>query len=341
MDAIILDQPERLRLTTRDAPPAPPPPGHARVRVRRVGICGTDWHAYRGKQPFFTCPRVLGHELGVEVLEVNDPASPLRAGDRCAVEPYLNCGQCIACRQDKGNACANLQVLGVHRDGGMQEFLIVPANKLHRSHELTLDQLALVETLAIGCHAVARGQLRAGEHVLVIGAGPIGLSVLPFVQAGGGKLIVADVAESRLKFCQQWGVVEHVIDARGDMLPALQGLTNNQLPTLIIDATGNPASMANAFNFVAPGGRLVFVGLFQGDLTFNDPNFHRREMTVLASRNALPEDFRHIIGLIEHKRIDTDAWITHRAGHRGLIDIFPRWLAPDANVLKAMVSFDE
>ena len=341
MDAIILEQPERLRLTTRDAPPAPPPPGHALVRVHRVGICGTDWHAYRGKQPFFTYPRVLGHELGVEVVDVNDPAAAIKRGDRCAVEPYLNCGQCIACRHGKGNACANMQVLGVHRDGGMQEFLIVPTNKLHPSKQLTLDQLALVETLAIGCHAVARGQLREGEHVLVIGAGPIGLSVLPFVQAGGGKLIVADVAESRLEFCRRWGRVEHVIDARTDMPAALRELTGGDMPTLVIDATGNEKSMASAFNLVAPGGRLVFVGLFQGDLTFNDPNFHRREMTILASRNALPEDFRHIIDLIEHKRIDTGAWITHRVGHRGLIDVFPQWLAPDANVLKAMVSFDD
>jgi 2-desacetyl-2-hydroxyethyl bacteriochlorophyllide A dehydrogenase len=341
MEAIIHDQPERLRFITRDAPSSPPP-AHARVRIHRVGICGTDWHAYRGKQPFFTYPRILGHELGVEVLEVNDATGDpwIRAGDRCAVEPYLNCGNCIACRQGKGNACTNLQVLGVHRDGGMQQFLIVPTNKLHASSKLSFEQLALVETLAIGCHAVARAELRKDEHVLVIGAGPIGLSVLPFVQAGGGKLIVADVSESRLKFCQQWGVVEHVIDARADMLPALKDLTGGDLPTLVIDATGNPTSMANVFNLLAPGDRLVFVGLFQGDLTFNDPNFHRREMTLLASRNALPQDFRHIIDLIEHEQIDTAAWITHRVNHRGLIDIFPQWLAPDANVLKAMVSFE-
>jgi 2-desacetyl-2-hydroxyethyl bacteriochlorophyllide A dehydrogenase len=340
MDAIILDQPERLRLTTREDPPREPPAGHALVRVHRVGMCGTDWHAYRGKQPFFTYPRVLGHELGVEVVAVNDPAASVKVGDRCAVEPYMNCGQCIACRHGKGNACANMQVLGVHRDGGMQQFLVVPANKLHPSSKLSLDQLALVETLGIGCHAVARGHLEAGETVLVIGAGPIGLSVLPFVQAGGGKLIVADVSPQRLEFCKRWAKLDATIDARQDLLPALQQLTSNDLPTLVIDATGNAASMANAFNLVAPGGRLVFVGLFQGELTFNDPNFHRRELTVLASRNALPADFRHIIELIEHNRIDTDAWITHRVGHRGLIDVFPKWLAPDANVLKAMVSFD-
>jgi threonine dehydrogenase-like Zn-dependent dehydrogenase len=255
MDTIVLEQPERLRLTTRDEPPRDLPPGHALVRVHRVGICGTDWHAYRGRQPFFTYPRVLGHELGVEVVAVNDPAATIKPGDRCAVEPYLNCGQCIACRQGKGNCCANLQVLGVHRDGGMQQLLVVPANKLHPSSKLSFEQLAVVETLGIGCHAVARGELTEGENVLVIGAGPIGLSVLPFVQAGGGNLIVADVSESRLNFCKQWAKVDRVVDARQDMLPALQQLTGGDLPTLVIDATGNPQSMASAFNLVAPGGR--------------------------------------------------------------------------------------
>jgi 2-desacetyl-2-hydroxyethyl bacteriochlorophyllide A dehydrogenase len=339
MDAIVLEKPGQLTLTQRDAPPAPAE-GHALVRVHRVGICGTDWHAYRGRQPFFMYPRVLGHELGVEVLEVNDSTSTLRVGDRCAVEPYLNCGACIACRHGRGNCCANMQVLGVHRDGGMQQLLVVPTKKLHPSSKLSLEQLALVETLAIGCHAVARGQVRAGENVLVIGAGPIGLSVLPFVKAAGGKLIVADVADERLAFARDWIGVQHLLDARADLLELLKRVTNNDLPTLVLDATGNPKSMQSAFNYVAPGGRLVFVGLVQGELTFDDPNFHRREMTLLATRNALGEDFRRIIASIEQGEIDTDPWITHRASHRELIDVFPTWLSPEAKVLKAMVSFD-
>src|SRR5439155_18101621 len=180
---------------------------------------------------------------------------------------------------------------------------------------------------------------REGDKVLVIGAGPIGLSVLPFVKAGGGEAIVADVSEARLAFCRRWGGVEHALDARSDIGPALKEITNGDLPTLVIDATGNPQSMMNGFNLVAPGGRVVFVGLFQGDVTFDDPNFHRRELTLLASRNALPDDFRRIINLVEDGKIDTQPWITHRAGYRDLLDVFPKWLEPDANVLTAMVSF--
>ena len=339
MDTIILQQPGRLEMAIREAPTSPPA-GHALVRIHRVGICGTDWHAWRGKQPFFTYPRVLGHELGVEVVEVNDPSSPCKPGDRCAVEPYLNCGACIACRAGKGNCCVNLQVLGVHRDGGMQQMLLVPANKLHPSKMLTFEQLALVETLGIGCHAAARGQVRPGEKVLVIGAGPIGLSVLPFVKADGGELIVADVSEARLAFCSKWLGDVKTVDARQDVLRQLQELTNDDLPTLVIDATGNPQSMAKSFDYVAHGGRLVFVGLFQGDVTFNDPNFHRREMTLLASRNALPADFSRIIKLVEEGTIDTQPWITHRTGHRDLCGIIDDWAKPESNVLKAMVSFE-
>ena len=174
MQTIVLETPGSF--TQVDRPDAPGPgPGEALVSVRRIGICGTDLHAFRGRQPFFQYPRVLGHELGVEVLAVGEGVEAICPGDRCAIEPYLNCGKCIACRHGKTNCCASLQVLGVHTDGGMCERLIVPASKLHKSLTLTLDQLALVETLGIGAHAVDRAALMAGEVVLVIGAGPIGL----------------------------------------------------------------------------------------------------------------------------------------------------------------------
>lgn len=338
MNTLILDKPEQFRFTQTDAPAAPAP-GFALVRVRRVGICGTDWHAYRGRQPFFNYPRILGHELGVVVEQVNDPASELKPGDNCSVEPYINCGKCIACRRGKTNCCASLNVIGVHTDGGMRERIVVPARKLHKSDKLALDQLALVETLGIGCHAVDRAGLEAGEFVLVIGAGPIGLSIIPFAKATGAKVIVTDVSESRLEFCRQQMGVDHTIDARGDLLAELKRLTNDDLPTAIFDATGAPPSMMKTFDCIAPGGRIVFVGLFQGEVTFNDPNFHRREISLLASRNARPSDFKRIIKMMEDGTIDTTPWITHRATCDALVQTLPDWLKPEAGVIKAMVEF--
>jgi 2-desacetyl-2-hydroxyethyl bacteriochlorophyllide A dehydrogenase len=341
MKTIVLDKPGELRLCDTPSPRAPEdiPAGHALVRVRSIGICGTDWHAFHGRQPFFSYPRILGHELGVEIEAVNDPASDLAPGDKCCVEPYLNCGKCIACRNGKGNCCVDLKVLGVHTDGGMREQIVLPTRKLHRSKKLTLDQLALVETLGIGCHAVARANPKTGENVLIVGAGPIGLSVIPFVQATGANAIVADVSESRLAFCTKQMRVNHTLDAKGDLPALLKDRLNGDLPTVVIDATGNPPSMMKSFELASPGGRIVFVGLFQGDVTFNDPNFHRRELTLMGSRNALPDDFKRIIKLVEEGSVDTTPWITHRATADTMVQLMPQWEAPGSGLLKAMVQF--
>jgi 2-desacetyl-2-hydroxyethyl bacteriochlorophyllide A dehydrogenase len=339
MKTIILQKPGELRAADT-AMPGDPAPGWATVRVRRVGVCGTDWHAYRGRQPFFSYPRILGHELAVTVEAVNDPRSDLKPGDQCAVEPYLNCKNCIACRSGKPNCCANLKVLGVHVDGGMRERLAVPADKLHRSAKLSLDQLALIEPLGIGCHAVDRAGIGKGEWVLVLGAGPIGLSVIPLAAAAGGRVIVADVAASRLAWCEKMPGVAHTLNAAdAQFIKILGELTGGDLPTVVFDATGNAGSMKRSFEFVAPGGRIVFVGLVQGEVAFDDPNFHRREVTLLATRNSRPEDFSRLIGMMERGELDTAAWITHRAGADELVDVFPRWAQPESGVLKAIAEF--
>ena len=336
MKTIILDQPEQLRYIETESPAAPGP-GDALVKVHRVGICGTDLHAFRGRQPFFTYPRILGHELGVEIVELGSPSDTLQVGDRCSVKPYLNCGECIACRRGKGNCCAKLQVLGVHSDGGMRERFVVPQGKLHRSAKLTYDQLALVETLGIGAHAVSRAQIEDGEWALVIGAGPIGLSVIQFALEAGAQVIVLDVNEGRLAFCRDQLGAQHTILAGENATAQIEALTNGDLPTVVFDATGNVNSMQNAFQLVAPGGKLVFVGLVQADVTFNDPFFHRREITLFASRNATSADFRRIIALMEAGTLDTTPWITHRAAFDDLIGEFPGWLDPANGVIKAML----
>ncbi|CAN5741846.1 zinc-binding alcohol dehydrogenase family protein [soil metagenome] len=336
MKTIILAQPGRLDLV--ETAQAGPLAGEALVKVHRIGVCGTDIHAFGGKQPFFSYPRILGHELGVEVIAVGEGVSVVGAGDRCAVEPYLNCGQCIACRQGKANCCVRMQVLGVHVDGGMREYFSVPADKLHVSRKLTFDQLALVEPLGIGAHAVERAQVSAGEHVLVIGAGPIGLAVMQFAVEKGAKVTVLDINAKRLEFCRDLIGVTNAIDGtREDVAIALSRITGGDGPTVVFDATGNEGSMKRAFDYPAHGGRLVFVGLYQGDVTFNDPNFHRRELTLMGSRNALAADFQRIIELIEAGRIDTNPWITHRVAFDQVVVDFPAWTDPATGVIKAVI----
>ncbi len=330
---------EAGRLTLADAEPADAlAADEALVRVRRIGVCGTDIHAFHGRQPFFTYPRILGHELGVEVVAVGEEVTHVGVGDRCAVEPYLNCGRCIACRRGKPNCCTSIRVLGVHTDGGMRERFTLPARKLHPSAKLTLDQLALIEPLGIGAHAVTRAGVTADEHVLVIGAGPIGLAVVQFAVEAGARVTVLDINDARLEFCRrQLGVAHTVNGARENVLETLTTLTDGDLPTAVFDATGSPRSMAAAFDYPAHGGRLTFVGLFQGEVSFHDPNFHRRELTLLASRNALPGDFTRIIGLVESGRIDTTPWITHRAAFDDTVEVFPAWTRPETGVIKAML----
>ncbi len=337
MKTIILQQPGQLAYSQSTAP-AVPATGHAVVRVRRIGVCGTDLHAFRGRQPFFTYPRILGHELGVEIAEPGPNDLGLKVGDRCAVEPYLNCGHCIACRAGKTNCCTSLEVLGVHADGGMQESISVPLNKLHRSATLSCDQLAVVEPLSIGAHAVERAQLQPEEFVLVIGAGPIGLSVIQFAQLKNARVIALDVSESRLDFCRAHYRMTATINAQTeDVIARLNEITNGDLPTAVFDATGNVASMQQAFNLVAHGGRLIFVGLVQAEISFHDPNFHRRELTVLSSRNSIGADFKRIIAMMESGQITIDPWITHRVPFTETVEHFSDWLNPEAGFIKGIV----
>lgn len=338
MKAIQLEKPLEFR-RIEIPEPAAPGAGEALVAVRRIGICGTDLSGYLGKMPFFSYPRIPGHELGVEVIAAGSGVTHVKAGDKCSVEPYINCQKCGACARGHTNCCENLQVLGVHTDGGMRPQFIVPARKLHRSEKLSLDQLALVETLAIGCHAVNRGAAKPGEAVLVIGAGPIGLSVIEFVKLSGAKTIVLDLNEQRLKFCREVMKVDHTIQAgTGNEIEELKALTNGGLGALVIDATGSNKSMSNALNYVGFAGRLVFVGITTQEVSFGHPLMHRREMTLLASRNALPPDFARIIKLIEDGQIDTRPWITHRTDFDEMIGNFPSYTKPETGVIKAMIS---
>jgi 2-desacetyl-2-hydroxyethyl bacteriochlorophyllide A dehydrogenase len=320
MRQIVLEHPGHFITQTTAAPTAPEQ--HALVRIHRIGVCGTDLHAFAGRQPFFSYPRILGHELGVEILQIPPGDHGLHPGDHCAVEPYLSCGRCHACRLHRPNCCETLQVLGVHTDGGMRGLLSVPVDRLHRSTRLTFDQLALVETLGIGSHAVERSALQPGEETLVVGAGPIGLAVVQFALTARGRVCVLERLPSRRTFVERFGV-EALAEADG------------RLYDVVFDATGNVAAMQASFQYVAHGGRLVFVGLVQGGITFDDPLFHRREMTLLSSRNSC-HAFPRIMAMIEDGRIDTRPWITHRLPLAEVPEQFAD-LSRQPNLVKAMI----
>jgi len=319
---VVLAEPGRF--AARDAAPPEPVAGEALVRVHRIGVCGTDLHAFAGRQPFFSYPRVLGHELGVEIvsLPTDSNTAGLAVGDRCAIEPYVRCGHCRACRLDRYNCCESLACWGVHVDGGMRELVRVPVDLLHKSDTLSLDQLALVETLGIGAHAVARGGVQSGERVLVVGAGPIGLACVQFALLAGAEVHVLETNADRRKFVAQFGVT-------------VQETPDGSLFDVVLDATGNAGSMGASLHHVAHGGRLVYVGLVLGEVSLDDPTLHRREVTLLASRNSC-HDFPRIIRLIEEGRLDTRPWITHRLPLAAVPERFAE-LPGTPGLVKAMI----
>ncbi|WP_163539861.1 zinc-binding alcohol dehydrogenase family protein [Gracilibacillus sp. YIM 98692] len=337
MKGIVCEKPEVFKWKEQDEPKRQE--GEAIVNLKRMGVCGTDLHAFKGQQPFFQYPRVLGHELAGVIESIDDNPYNLESGDQVSVIPYLECGQCVACRNGKPNCCTDMKVIGVHVDGGMCEKISVPYNHLVKTNDLTLDQSAVIEPLSIGAHAVRRSPVQKGDTVLVIGAGPIGLGVMAFLKQEGAKVIAMDISEDRLRFCRKWTQVDETIHALESPFETLKNMTNGDMPKIVMDATGNRKSMMDAFQYTANGGTLIYVGLVKSDITFFDPDFHAKEQTLMASRNATIEDFHYVKQSIKNNRINVSDYITHRCHFEDVMDTFHEWLKPENGVIKAMIEW--
>lgn len=339
MKAIRLNKPGSWEALEVSAPDAPLAPDEALINVKKIGVCGTDLHAFKGTQPYFTYPRILGHELAIEVVAVGDAVKQVKVGDLCAVEPYYNDGVGQAVRRGKPNCGEHLKVLGVHVDGGMRESFVYPAKFLHPSDHLSDDQLALIEPLAIGCHAVDRARMEKDDIVLVIGAGPIGLGAIQFAQLTGARVLAMDIDQRKLDKCTEITGIEEVLMATGEVEAELTEMLAGDLPTIILDATGNPQSMMKTFDYVAAGGTIVFIGLFNGDMVFYDPTFHKKELTLMASRAALSQDFSRTIQLVETGKLDPSVYITHRLKFDNVPSTFSTLYAQGSDLIKAIIEF--
>lgn len=339
MKAIRLDKPFDFHLI-ETAEPKSPMPDEIIAKVHRIGICGTDLHAFTGNQPFFSYPRILGHELGVEILEKGSEVNHLQIGDKCTLEPYRNLTNDQAVRNGKPNCGEQIRVFGVHEDGGMQEYIKYKASNLHPSPLLDYDQLALVEPLGIGFHAVNRAQLHADDLVLVIGAGPIGLGTMEAVKLKGCKFIAMDINHERLEVCQKHLSPAACVLANQDQTEeAIREAFEGDLPTVIFDATGNKSSMENSLKYAAHGGKIVFIGLFQGEFSFHDPYFHKKELSLLASRNALASDFKEIIQHMESGKLNVSYWISQVVDFEQMPQLFPQWTQSPKGIIKSVLKF--
>ncbi|MDP1028465.1 zinc-binding alcohol dehydrogenase family protein [Sphingomonas sp. KR1UV-12] len=341
MKAVICREPFDLALVEREEPHLAP--GTVVVRIRRVGLCGTDYHIYEGRHPFLTYPRVMGHELGGEIEALPEGSelegSGLAVGQFVAINPYLACGGCVACRKGKPNACVAISVLGVHADGGMCERLVVPQSAIVDATGLSLSQAAMVEFLAIGAHAVARGAPVAGERVLVVGAGPIGVATALFARLNGAAVTLVDTRLPRLRYARDALGIEAIALADERLPETLAAATSGDMFDIVFDATGVLAAMTESLRYVAHGGKLVLVGVAPGELVFPDPELHKREATVITSRNALADDFTRVIAAIRAADIPVDALHTHSLSANDLPDRLPALIENADHVLKAIVSF--
>jgi 2-desacetyl-2-hydroxyethyl bacteriochlorophyllide A dehydrogenase len=336
MKALVCTTPRQFDYINTEIPA--PAEGETLLKIERIGICGTDLHAFEGTQPYFNYPRILGHELAAIIIETK--AVGFAAGDKVTIIPYMHCGNCTACNSGKNNCCVNMRVFGVHIDGGMREFVTVPNYALLKSEGLSIDELALVEPLAIGAHAVKRAAVTKGEFVLVIGAGPIGLGIAQFARIAGAHVIVVDVNDDRLQFCSTHAGVEHTINPlKQDVMEALKLITSNNMPTVVIDATGNLDAINNAFVYLAHGGRYVLVGLQKEQISFSHPEFHKREATLMSSRNANVSDFEHVMESIKNGLVQPANYITHKVAFDEVATQFESLLDPNSNVVKAVVVF--
>ncbi|WNO52377.1 zinc-binding alcohol dehydrogenase family protein [Stakelama saccharophila] len=333
MKAVVCERP--FALDVRDRPLPERAPGEVLLRIRRIGLCGTDYHIFAGNQPFLSYPRVMGHELAGEVVEA-DMASGLVPGAVVTLNPYLPCGECIACRKDKPNCCTSIRVLGVHVDGGMCEYLAVPQAAVIPAGTLSLDQAAMVEFLSVGAHAVRRGETTAGDHALVVGAGPIGVAVALFAKAAGAGVTIADTSRQRLDYARDAIGIPDGVLVDDTIEATLAERTDGEFYDLVFDATGNARAMEKGFAFVAHGGSYVLVSVVKQDISFADPEFHKREMRLIGSRNATAEDFRTVIAAITRGDIPTDTIKTHAFPMAEAPSRFPELIADQGSVLKAI-----
>lgn len=325
MKSLQCDAPHSLTLVERARPDDVP--GQVRLRIAAIGICGTDYHIYGGNQPFLEYPRVMGHELSAYAL-TDSTDGRITKGDLVVVNPYLSCGLCRACTSGKPNCCENIAVLGVHTDGGMCEEITVPEDNLYVAKDLTPQAAAMVEFLAIGAHGVRRSALVTGGSALIVGAGPIGVGAALFAHLAGAHVTLRDTSPERLALARKIvpaASVELVSDAGPKVFDT------------VFDATGNINAMNAGLSFVAHGGTYVLLSVVKGDLNFADPEFHKRETTLFASRNALKVDFEHVMDCMAKGLVPVDDICTHRTTLEGALSDLPKWAQDRGTVVKALI----
>ena len=309
MKAVVLEGPGQAQLTS-DAEPRPAAEDEILLQVRRIGLCGTDLNSYRGRNPLITFPRIPGHEIAATVAQLNPNYPEWQPGMPVTLSPYRNCGQCAACRRRRPNACRFNQTLGVQREGALTEFIAVPAEKLFRAN-LSLKELCLVEPLTVGFHSSARGRVTADDTVAVFGCGGVGLGAVAGAAFRGATVIAVDLDDAKLATARSAGAAFAINTTSEDLHEKLEELTGGHGPDVVIEAIGSRQTFRAAVDEAAFAGRVVYIGYAKEEVAYETRLFVQKELDILGSRNALPEDFHDVIRMLEAHRFPVDEAVTH------------------------------
>jgi 2-desacetyl-2-hydroxyethyl bacteriochlorophyllide A dehydrogenase len=315
--------------------------GELLVKIKNIGICGTDIHAFHGNQPYFSYPRVLGHELSGIIVDAKIDNNSI-LGKPVSVLPYLSCGKCNSCVRGKTNCCSQLKVMGVHVDGGFGEYVSVPVDNIMIGREETdLEHLSMVEPLSISYHGIMRADILENDWVIIFGAGPIGIGALMFAKSKTDKIILIDINQNRITYCKSILGIEHSFNGNDETLfEQIKELTNGHFADIVIDATGNKKSIQQQLTFLGHGGKWILIGLQREDLHINHPEFHKREATLMSSRNATKHDFEQVIDKIDRKEIDPALLITHTLDFKEVVNSFSTFIV-DQTLIKGIIKANE
>jgi len=338
MRQLVLNAPFDMRLCEVDMPERSPE--DVLLRVRAAGICGSDVHAYRGHQPFLTYPRILGHELGCEIAEIETGDHGFNVGDAVVVEPYMGCGRCYPCMIGRYNCCSRLQVMGVHADGGMRDYFAVPVKYLHKAPEgSSFEELAMVETTAVGAHGVKRARVEAGEIVAIVGAGPIGIGAMQYAKSLGARTIVIDIAPQSLEKAKSLGADDVIDSSSSDPVEELMKLTSGFGAHAVVECVGKPVTIEMTVNLVAPAGRIAIVGVGDQKVSFPQQVFNKKEIDYFGVRNAR-DMFPEIIALMQEGAISMAPLVTQRFNIDEGVEAFKFVHENQQDVRKAVILFD-
>jgi 2-desacetyl-2-hydroxyethyl bacteriochlorophyllide A dehydrogenase len=334
MKALVLQQPGEVSVMSVIAPVQTD--DTVLLQVNRVGLCGSDLNSYRGKNPMISYPRILGHEVAATIVEPSKSHPQFSAGSHVTLSPYTQCGKCPSCLRNRPNACQFNETMGVQRNGALAEYISVPADKLYAA-SLSLKELCLVEPLTVGFHAVARGRVTADDIVAVIGCGGVGLGAVAASGFRGARTIAVDVDDVKLGIALKAGATDAINSARDDMHAKLQELTNGRGPDVIVEAIGLPQTFRAAVEEVAFTGRVVYIGYAKEPVAYETRLFVQKELDILGSRNALPEDFREVIAMLEAGRFPVDQAVSHEVSLDEAPEVLKAWSANPAAYSKIMI----